>query len=67
MRSTPATRAGTTVMTSDDGYGADPPGTYAPTDASASQRRSIWMPGAIAVVVDVGRCVSAKRVTLAMA
>ena len=24
---TPATRAGTTVMTSDDGYGADPPGT----------------------------------------
>ena len=26
-RSTPATRAGTTVMTSDDGYGAEPPGT----------------------------------------
>ena len=25
--STPATRAGTTVMTSDEGYGADPPGT----------------------------------------
>ena len=31
---TPATRAGTTVITSEDGYGADPPGTYAPTDAS---------------------------------
>ncbi len=27
IRSTPATRAGTTVMTSDDGYGAEPPGT----------------------------------------
>ena len=28
---TPATCAGTTVITSDDGYGAEPPGTYAPT------------------------------------
>ena len=27
MAPTPATRAGTTVMTSDDGYGAEPPGT----------------------------------------
>ena len=27
IRPTPATRAGTTVMTSDDGYGAEPPGT----------------------------------------
>ena len=44
---TPATRAGTTVMTSDDGYGRRAAGDVAPTRASGVQRRSISMPGAI--------------------
>ena len=55
IRPTPATRAGTTVITSELGYGAEPPGTYAPTLASGSsgvrsrcrlRSRSVSRPGA---------------------
>src|SRR3954471_9442599 len=64
---TPATRAGTTVITRDDGYGAEPPGTYAPARATGSHRRSSSTPGTMVVRVVAGRWGAAKRVTLAIA
>ena len=46
MRPTPATCAGTAVMTSDDGSGALPLGTHTPTESRGTHRRSDTMPGA---------------------
>ena len=45
MRRTPATRAGTAAITSDDGSGNVPLGTQMPTESSGSQRRSETIPG----------------------
>src|SRR6187549_4123815 len=51
---TPATRAGTAVITSDDGSGWRPLGTQTPTASSGSQRRSETMPGAASTEVSAG-------------
>ena len=47
--STPATWAGITVISSDEGYAALPPGTYAPIRRSGDQRRATITPGAVSI------------------
>src|SRR5947207_7372200 len=53
--STPATWAGTTFMTTDDGYTASPPGTYRPTRATGRQRWVTVPPGTTVVVTSSRR------------
>ena len=47
MALTPATCAGTTFITTLDGYSASPPGTYSPTRRTGTQRWVTVPPGAI--------------------
>ena len=58
MRRTPATSAGTAVITSEDGSGKRPLGTHSPTESSGSQRRSETIPGAASTAC---RAVAAPR------
>ena len=53
---TPATCAGTTFITTLDGYSARPPGTYSPTRRTGTQRWVTVPPGAIWVTFSVGNC-----------
>ena len=53
--STPAVCAGTTFITTLDGYTALPPGTYSPTRSTGTQRSVTVAPGANVVVVSVRR------------
>src|SRR6516165_5868670 len=52
---TPAIWAGTTFITTLDGYTALPPGTYSPTLATATQRSVTVAPGPSVVVVSTRR------------
>ena len=55
MRFTPATRAGTTPMSTELGYAARPPGAYTPTESSGSGRRPTMTPGSTSSSVVRGR------------
>ncbi len=54
--STSAACAGTTFITTDDGYTALPPGTYRPTRSTGTQRSVTVPPGTTSVTVSVRRC-----------
>ena len=53
--STPAIWAGTTFITTLEGYTALPPGTYRPTRSTGTHRSVTVAPGASVVVVSVRR------------
>src|SRR5215213_3020777 len=56
--STPATCAGTTFITTLDGYATRPPGTYRPTRRTGTQRSVTVVPAASCTVSSVRRCTS---------
>src|SRR6476660_7538721 len=65
MALTPATCAGTTFITTLDGYSASPPGTYSPTRRTGTQRWVTVPPGAIWLTFSTGNW--AEWPTLALA
>ena len=67
IRPTPATRAGTAFIRTEDGYAALPPGTYSPTASSAVQRIPRVSPASSSTRKSAGRCARWKSSILSAA
>src|SRR6478752_9070511 len=63
---TPATCAGTTFITTLEGYNARPPGTYSPTRRTGTHRWVTVPPGATVVTRPVGSCAACPTRALAI-
>ncbi len=62
-----AIRAGTASITTADGSGAEPAGTYRPTAAIGRMIRSHFTPGMVSICMGCGICAAWNRCTLSMA